>query len=205
MPAGASCLDFCHRRRLPNAAGFDHSLRNDPPIRFKRWMSRTYVIVPLVLTTALAVYDCGWCEARPSGPVLSAGILDLGNAPDAKVADGAMPPVLGQACSGDEYEYRDGAAEAVADLLEGRVVLLTAGLPSSIDDDYSAVWRRYGVRCRAIAGCVVWDSLLTYAADYNRVMRDYIVAVHGADIFARVRAEAEARFQERSATAMPPR
>ena len=102
----------------------------------------------------------------------------------------------------DPYAYRDGHQEAVADIAHGKLGVVSYGLPAHWVPEYREVLQRdYGIEYRAIAGCVVSDGILKYAAAYNKVMEARIIAQYGAHVFDDAERKSEALYAQRH----PPR
>ena len=98
----------------------------------------------------------------------------------------------------DEYFHRDGQKDAEAAWTQGRRQILTWGLPAPQIYEYAEILQRdYGVERRAIAGCVVSDSLIKYAAAYNEVMGRHLNAVYGKHVFGLASAKADILYAER--------
>ena len=119
-------------------------------------MKRITLLLPFLALTAFAGYYRHW-EVRHT----------------AAMREGPTTPY-------DAYRYRDGHQEAVADLARGRLRVVGYGLPARWRPEYREVLLRdAGIEYRAIAGCVVTDGILKYAATYNEVMEPRIRALHG--------------------------
>jgi hypothetical protein len=140
-------------------------------------MKRIYLLFPLLALTAFAGYYRHWKVRQEAA---------------------AEPPLR----RFDPYHYNDGHQEAVADLARGRLRVVSYGLPVHWTAEYREILLRdYHIEHQAIAGCVVTDSLLKYAAAYNAVMEERIHALHGEHVFDDAAAKAEALYNERH----PPR
>jgi hypothetical protein len=99
----------------------------------------------------------------------------------------------------DYYATHDGAADAKQDLKAGRLTVLTFGLQASWSREYRDILQRvYGIELRAVAGCVVSESLVQYVNAYNEVMDPAIAARHGKDLFERVVQQARAAHERRA-------
>jgi hypothetical protein len=142
-------------------------------------MKRVYVIFPLLGLAAFAAVYHQW-EAEQCFGLKNAQRL-------ATATTQPWSPF-------EEYQHRDGAKDARADLAAGRLAICTFGLPVSWAPEYHALMMmKYGVHFRVLAGCVVTEELCRYAAAYNGVMEKEIVRRHGADVFDRAANEAAAR------------
>lgn len=84
----------------------------------------------------------------------------------------------------DAYAGRDGRKEAERDILQGRVAMLTYGLPVAWQPNYREILlNEHGIELRTVAGCMVSDSLLEYVAAYNEVMATHIAGTQGDGVF----------------------
>jgi hypothetical protein len=90
-----------------------------------------------------------------------------------------------------------GSQAARMDLARGHYVMLTYGLPTPDYEEFSALLRkRYGVEVRAVAGCVVSESLRDYVRDYNEVSMAAANKRFGRDIFAEAQKDAQIRWRQ---------
>ncbi len=81
------------------------------------------------------------------------------------------------------------------DLHRGRYEVLTYGLPPRSRAEYARLLKeRYGVQLRAVAGCIVNESLRSYASAYNKVTVVAINEKAGHDVFKECSEEAERRY-----------
>jgi len=77
------------------------------------------------------------------------------------------------------------------DLARGHYRILTLGLPTRWRPEYTSLLRqRYGIEERMVAGCIVSESLLAYAAGYNAVSTEAANRKFGHDIFKEARTDA---------------
>lgn len=98
----------------------------------------------------------------------------------------------------DKYKYLDGHEDAKMALARGQLVILTYGLPVHWWLEYREVLKRdYDVEMRTIAGCMVTEELVRYAAAYNAVMERRIAATLGNTLFDEAAQKAEALYTER--------
>lgn len=75
----------------------------------------------------------------------------------------------------DPYADRDGAREAEADLAGGKLILFTYGYQLGDEESYARLMKRqHNVTVIPIAGCVVTESLVRYARDYNAVVERHL-------------------------------
>src|SRR5215813_14050164 len=88
--------------------------------------------------------------------------------------------------------YISGQSQAKHDLEEGRLELETAGLPGAWTLDYERLLlERYGIRSRAVAGCLVNDQILDHARGYNEVMEREAERRFGNAIWKQTKREAQ--------------
>jgi hypothetical protein len=84
------------------------------------------------------------------------------------------------------------------DVARGHYQILEWGLPVSWRPEYNRLLReRYGIETRVIAGCVVSESLIAYAAGYNAVSTNAAKRKFGHDVFDRSNAEASRTWKSR--------
>ena len=137
-------------------------------------MKRVYVLTPLIAMAAFFVYYASWSTAdvyRPSR----------------------------RESTRDPYVGRDGAREAQATLARGKLVYLEYGLPVVWQTERREIARqKFGVECRPIAGCIVTEALVTFAAAYNQVMEAAIVSRFGSDVFDTINREGQALLEARA-------
>jgi hypothetical protein len=132
-------------------------------------MKRIYLLFPLLALTAFAGFYSRWSAQRDA-------------------ATYSCPKF-----SADPYQDRDGHQEAVADIARGKLGVVGYGMPGPWVSEYREVLQRdYGIEYRAIAGCVVSEGILKYAAAYNEAMDRRITALHGAHVFDDAMKKAEA-------------
>ena len=136
-------------------------------------MKRIFLLFPLFALTAFAGYYRYWDMKRSA--VLECSVESY-----------------------DPYRNRDGHEEALTDIAHGKLRVVSYGLPAPWVREYREVLMRdYGIEYRAIAGCVVNDGILKYAAAYNEVMNQRIAALHGPQVFADADKKAGALYAER--------
>lgn len=154
-------------------------------------MKRIHVIIPTALTLAFVIYYIGWAPR-------STTFHFVGESPSwfGRHEISVRPPITTK--SGDEYEGRDGAREALEDLRAGKVALLGYGLPPLWEAERKEILRRdFDIDSRDVAGCIVTETLVKYVAGYNRVMEAHILARFGSDIFDIVAKRARGLYNER--------
>lgn len=77
-----------------------------------------------------------------------------------------------------------GRLAAYRDTRQGRYEVLGYGLPTPWRPEYAQCLReRYNIRFRAVAGCVVSDSLISYVNAYQSVVDDAVQRKYGRDVF----------------------
>jgi hypothetical protein len=77
-----------------------------------------------------------------------------------------------------------GVLTASFDHARGRYEILTFGKPGSEREECRRLLAdRYGVKLRAVAGCVVSFELVQYVEGYNSASRHLLKERHGRDIF----------------------
>lgn len=81
----------------------------------------------------------------------------------------------------DSYATRDGRAEAVADLAQGRAKWKVYGLYRRLEED-SARLQRLGIQVDWFAGCIVSEGIERYAYRYNATIHSHHVALVGREI-----------------------
>lgn len=139
-------------------------------------MKRVYWLVPFLCVTAFAAYYHRWNQQ-----------LDMSYHGPGIPFDPFSP-----------YAVRDGPREAEADIARGTPQLLTYGLPGVPMSEFREVLQRdYGVDERAIAGCVVSESLVKYAHDYNATIERHLKAKYGAEFMDVAARKAEALYAQR--------
>jgi hypothetical protein len=85
-----------------------------------------------------------------------------------------------------------GSVAAHIDVEHGRYEIQTFGLPAPWSPQYSRLlYTRYGVRSRAVAGCMVDSTQVSYVEAYDSVVADAAMRRFGHDIFAECAADAE--------------
>jgi hypothetical protein len=93
--------------------------------------------------------------------------------------------------------YPRGMIVAWFDLVCGHYEVKTFGYPARWSWEYRLlIYERYGVKIKAVAGCVVDEELVWYVDGYNSVSYPRIRARFGKDIFAECRAEAKASWDK---------
>ena len=136
-------------------------------------MKRIYLLFPLLGLTAFAGYYRYW-------EVQHTAMVDCSRE------------------SYDPYQYRDGHQEAVADIAHGKLRVVSYGLPAHWVPEYREVLQQdYGIEYHAIAGCIVTDGILKYAAAYNEVMESRITSLHGPHVFDDAETKAGALYAQR--------
>jgi hypothetical protein len=88
------------------------------------------------------------------------------------------------------------------DVVRGHYKVLSYGLPVSWRPEYVRLLReRYGIEHRAVAGCVVSESLVSYVHGYNAVSTAAVNRKFGHDVFEECAEDArknwERQMQER--------
>ena len=105
---------------------------------------------------------------------------------------------IADAISHREYEKRNGAAEAeyvqAHDSARYCIYGRSAGLI------YLKEWndiciRRFRIRVAPIAGCMISESLVKYANDYNAVILQFVGKNYGPSAWAEARAEGENQYR----------
>src|SRR5207247_6284709 len=77
-----------------------------------------------------------------------------------------------------------GNLAARIDVRRGRYQVLGYGLPSPSRPEYARCLRdRYGIEFRAVAGCIVSDSLISYVNGYHSVVAEATTRKFGHDVF----------------------
>ncbi len=105
----------------------------------------------------------------------------------------------------EEYAHRDGRREAEADLVRGMPKLLGYGLPARWTLEYAEILKRdYGVEERAVAGCVVTESIHNYVGAYNEVIVRDLKNRFGSDCMEVAVKKAMALYDERHPPADKP-
>jgi hypothetical protein len=91
-----------------------------------------------------------------------------------------------------------GQREALSDIARGHYQVLGYGLsvahPESYPE-YVCLRERYGINFRAVAGCVVTDSLVSYADGYNAITIAAANRKFGHDVFLECR-EVDRKYWE---------
>ena len=89
------------------------------------------------------------------------------------------------------------------DIARGHYELLGYGLPVEWLPDYVRLLReRYGVRYRAVTGCIVSGSLISYVDAYNRVSTAAANRKFGRDVFKECADEARTTWARRTGAIM---
>lgn len=104
------------------------------------------------------------------------------------------------------YHYRDGAADAEADLVRGKRRLIIHGSPPSDQIEYNNLLDRiYQVQVQFVTPKPT-PEVKRYAAAYNAVMEQDLAATFGRDALAKTRALAQDRhaLNERNAAYVSP-
>jgi hypothetical protein len=71
-----------------------------------------------------------------------------------------------------ELAAKEGRLEAERDIREGRLILRTYGFAGGAPTPAAAqLYKRYGIRSEAVAGCVVNPAIIAETAAYNEVMK----------------------------------
>ena len=108
-----------------------------------------------------------------------------------------QPAAIGPAFQ-DEFAGRDGRVDAEDDFLNGKLAILSYGLPVAWSADYAALLRRkHEIELRAVAGCMVSQRLVEYVAAYNEVMERHIRTIHGPDVFTLAQRDARFAYETR--------
>jgi hypothetical protein len=110
----------------------------------------------------------------------------------------AIAILLGGLWGWDSSAASRGQLLARFDLARGHYEILSYGLPVSWRPDYVLLLReRYGIEDRAIAGCIVTNSLVAYADGYNAVSITAANRRYGRDIFRESMIEAASNWKSR--------
>jgi len=89
-----------------------------------------------------------------------------------------------------------GRLSARLDIAIGRPQILTYGIVTPTHNEYARLLKdRYGIKTRAVAGCIVSSSLVTYVSSYNEETRTAELNRFGHDIFTETREQADANVQ----------
>jgi hypothetical protein len=93
-----------------------------------------------------------------------------------------------------------GQIAARIDVARGDYTLLVYGLPVEWEnEDARILQQRYGVRMKAVAGCIVSESLVNYVGAYDRYVTAAANQKFGHDIFKESSEEAERNWRLKSA------
>jgi hypothetical protein len=110
--------------------------------------------------------------------------------------------VVGALMSWDASAHVRGQAVARFDVARGQYRILALGLPVEWRPEYFRLLReRYGVEARVVAGCIVSQPLLEYAAGYNAVTVAATNRRFGRDVFRETMMEAAKTRKARPASA----
>jgi len=116
-------------------------------------------------------------------------------APAPKAARGAHP--LARALAGISLPrqpttpYERGQLQAASDLRHGVATLRTYGYPAASRRAYAKLlYKRFGVRLDAVAGCVVSTALIETARGYNKVVSQAIARLYGPNALKRASQDA---------------
>ncbi|MBI5821044.1 MAG: hypothetical protein HZA88_18910 [Verrucomicrobia bacterium] len=92
-----------------------------------------------------------------------------------------------------------GRVVAKLDLACGHYEVQSYGHPAFWKREYAKLLReRYGIECRTVAGCCVWDSLVSYVRAYNGVVKAAMKRKFGRDVFKECAEDAEKACLERT-------
>ena len=137
-------------------------------------MKRIYFLLPCLAVAAFAGYYRQWETARDE------------------------PATYCREDFTDPYRHRDGRKEAESDLAHGKLRVVSFGLPAHWSGEYREILLHdYHIEHHAIAGCVVSEGILRYAAAYNQVMAQRIQALYGTHVFDDAAAKAATLYTER--------
>ena len=93
--------------------------------------------------------------------------------------------------------FSRGQHDAAEDISHGRYQELGYGLPASWRNDYTSLLReRYGIKFRAVAGCLISESLESYVAGYNSVASAAAMRKFGHNVFRECAEEARLRSRQ---------
>jgi hypothetical protein len=93
--------------------------------------------------------------------------------------------------SGKAFIGRNGKKEAEVDLSRGAPKLFLYGKTRADVAERTAIFKqRFGVELDTLAGCIVSEPLVSFATDYNAVIRSHIAAKFGATAFEEADREA---------------
>lgn len=83
------------------------------------------------------------------------------------------------------------------DISRGHYEVLGYGLPVPWRPEYARLLQeRYGVKFRAVAGCIVSTGLVTYVDSYDRASAEAVNRKFGHDVFKECSDEARKKWQE---------
>jgi len=90
-----------------------------------------------------------------------------------------------------------GRVAAQVDIRRSQYQLLGYGLPSPSRPEYVRCLReRYNIRFRAVAGCIVSESLVSYVDAYDSAMVEAVNRTAGHDVFKECHEEAQRTWTE---------
>ena len=94
-----------------------------------------------------------------------------------------------------------GRVAAQVDIRRGQYQLLGYGLPSPSRPEYVRCLReRYNIRFRAVAGCIVSESLVSYVDAYDSAMVEAVNRTVEHDVFKECHEEAQRTWTEQVKT-----
>jgi hypothetical protein len=95
-----------------------------------------------------------------------------------------------------------GRLDAHNDVRRGRHEVLVYGLPTVWHPEYARCLReRYKIEFRPVAGCIVSESLVSYANAYDSVLEEVTRREFGRDVFQECADEAATKWKTQHATA----
>lgn len=93
-----------------------------------------------------------------------------------------------------------GQLAARLDLRMGNYTLVVYGLPPPWGRDYyDLLSQRYGIRVQRVADCIVSQSLVAYANEYDKLSSAAAIRKHGRDIFRECAEEARKKWELQAA------